>query len=148
MKILCKGKLVSNTEDSFGRRIIAGGVGLKRFQNNPVILGWHDSRQIPIGQATKLTVTPDNTMDIEFYLDSDLMPDKMTTAVRKGILKCLSSGLNNVPGGYKYDGNTGRELISMSEMTEASVVSLGRNADCRFEVIGEVDDKTKETAPS
>lgn len=137
MKIKCKGLLIDNTADTFGRTINAQGVNLERFTVNPVMLGWHDSRKIPIGQATMLKLTGQNTMELEFFLETDLMPADMVAAVRSGILRCLSSGLNILQGGYLYNPAGDTELLSKTELSEASVCSIGRNKNCTFVVVSD-----------
>lgn len=140
MKIKCKGTLVHNTTDSFGRTIDVRGIDLSRFKENAVILAWHESKKIPVGLATKVTIAADNTMGLEFMLDSDLMPEELTNAVKGRYLKCLSCGLVIKDGGYLYNPQTGSEELRQTEMTEASIVTIGRNKNCLFDIVSIEED--------
>jgi len=137
--LLCKGTLVSNTADTYGRLIVTKGMSLKRFQNNPVVLYGHDANR-PIGNVTKLTKKVDGNTLIEFTVRQDMTQPEIYNGIKAGVIKGLSSQLIRLADNKAHVAPTGiYDYIPNSELMEASVVAMGRNSDCRIDSVTESD---------
>jgi HK97 family phage prohead protease len=109
--------------DSHGERIDVGGIDLKEFKKNPVVLWGHDGFNLPIAKATKVWKESNRLMArAKFYLKDDFAR-KVYEYIIDGYLQAVSIG--GMVQEWGEDGLTIAKLI----MKEFSVVSVPANAE-------------------
>ena len=123
----------SESVDRFGDIIRVKGWDLKAFRKNPVFLFGHDSRQPPIGQATKVTKAAPLLLGTAQFMDADISPfaDSVFKMFVQRFLRSVSVGF--MPKDFKRieddDGNfMGIEFIKQ-ELLEFSAVPVPANPD-------------------
>lgn len=114
--------------DSYGE-IVEQDWQLRRYKANPVVLFAHNSRELPIGKATRCEVVKGQLeADIEF-LSAEANPkaEQVWQCVKAGALRALSVGF--VPGDVRVEKRNGKEtyVLSKNELHEISVVPIPAN---------------------
>ena len=109
--------------DAYGEKIDVGGINLKDFKKNPVVLFGHDSFNLPIAKATKVYKDGDKLIArAKFYL-KDEFPRKVYDYIVDGFLQAVSIG--GMVDEWGEDGMT----IKRMTMKEFSVVSIPANPE-------------------
>jgi|GEM_PF-4580650 len=139
--------------DSYGD-IVEQVWRLDRFKSNPVILFGHNSRDLPIGKATRVEVADVNgrkqlecTIQIASAAANPLA-ENVWKSIEEGTLRAVSVGF--VPNDYRWEKRDGREVFVLSdnELHEISVVPIPANpealAKMKSKARGVVDGHPKE----
>ena len=117
-----------NKVNSYGFRTLNAGIDLARFQDNPVLLDFHNpSNKTVIGRWANVRVEKNLLLaDPEFdEEDEDAM--KIKGKVDRGFLKGASMGLT-FNHAYMELTADGTYLLTKSELLEGSIVSIPSNA--------------------
>lgn len=116
--------------DSYGE-IVDQSWRLERFKKNPVILFAHNSREIPIGQATKCEVVNGELECTIRFASEKANPkaEQVWQSVLEKTLRAVSVGFN--PGTVRYEKRNDREVcvLSDNELFEISVTPIPANPD-------------------
>ncbi len=117
-------------EDSYGE-VVEQDWKLARYKANPVVLFSHDSRELPIGRATRVEVVKGQLeADIEF-LNADANPkaELVWNCIRAGALRAVSVGF--IPGDVRLEKRNGKEtyVLSKNHLHEISVVAIPANPE-------------------
>lgn len=110
------------TPDRDGDVIVPGGIDVKNFMRNPVLLWSHDPYQLPIGKITNLSITGEGLIfDAEFASDISDMAKSVRDMFAGGFLNAFSIGF--IP--HERD----REKITKCELVEISAVNIPANPE-------------------
>lgn len=137
---MSKEAIISNsTLNSYGFRVLTGGIDTKQFQRNPILL-WMHSRPVrgttdevmPIGRVENLRVDGDNLIGTPVFDENDDFARKIKSKWESGILKMVSAGLDVVE--QSDDPSMlvpGQRLstVTRSKLREVSIVDMGANDD-------------------
>ena len=125
--------------NSYGFRVLTGGIILDNFLKNPVMLWNHtrtysdrDNAMLPIGRWNNVRVEEGRLLaDAEFDMD-DPFAAKIARKVEKGIINMCSIGIVVVEDSedpeYLVKGQT-RRTVTKCRLREVSVVDIGANAN-------------------
>lgn len=104
---------------------------LERFRANPVILFAHNSRELPIGQATRVEVVNGQLeCTIRFASEkANPLAEKVWQSVCEKTLRAVSVGFK--PGDVRYEKRNGKEVLVLAEneLFEISVTPIPANPD-------------------
>lgn len=104
---------------------------LDAFLKNPVILYAHNSRELPIGQATRVEMVDGQLECTIKFLTEDANPlaEKVWRCLQQKALRAVSVGF--MPNEYRWEMRDGHEVLVLSdnELREISVVPIPGNAD-------------------
>ena len=126
---------------------------LDRYLSNPVVLFGHNSRDLPIGTATRCEVVEASgrkqlECTIQFLTAAaNPMAEQVWHAVQEGGLRAVSVGF--MPGDYRFEKRNGVEVFVLSQNTlhEISVVPIPANpealAKMKSKARGVVDGNTE-----
>lgn len=123
---------VASTEavDSYGE-IVEQNWRLERYLSNPVVLFAHQSRELPIGQSTSVTVAGGQLEVTIRFATSDANPkaEQVWQSVMQGVLRAVSVGF--MPNEYRWEMRDGKEVLVLSdnELHEVSVVPIPANPE-------------------
>ena len=120
--------------DSYGD-IVEQVWRLDRFLENPVILFGHNSRDLPIGQATRCEVTTANgrsQLECTVQLataEANPVAENVWQSLLQGTLRAVSVGF--VPNEYRWEKRDGKDVFVLSdnELHEISVVPIPANPE-------------------
>jgi len=106
-----------------GYRINIGGIGLRRFSSNPVMLKEHDPDDV-IGRWENITVE-NNQLKADAVFDMDDPEGKeIARKVDNNFLRCASIGIIPIELNYIED----EFVMTKCELVEASIVSIPSDA--------------------
>lgn len=118
----------TNAVDSYGD-IVEQSWDLKRFKSNPVILYAHDSRELPIGTATRCEVVKGQLECTIKFCTEDMNPlaEQVWKMVQSGVLRAVSVGF--IPNDIRYEKRDGEDVCVLGncELHEISVVPIPAN---------------------
>ena len=105
----------------------------------PIPLLWQHNHNMPVGEVTSATVTPDGIeivakiakIDEEGVLKNRI--DEAWQSIKSGLVKCLSVGFRAID--YDYIADSYGLNIKSWEWYELSVVTVGANAEDRKSVV-------------
>lgn len=104
---------------------------LDRYLKNPVALYAHNSRDLPIGQATRVEMVDGNLeCTIKFVTEeANPLAQKVWLLLKQKALRAVSVGF--WPNEYRWEMREGREVLVLSdnELREISVVPVPANPD-------------------
>lgn len=108
---------------------------LERFKSNPIVLYGHQSRELPIGKATRVEVVSVNgrrqlETTIEFVSEkANPKAEQVWQLIKEGVLKAVSVGF--LPRNARYEKRDGREVFVLGspELHEVSVVPIPANPE-------------------
>lgn len=108
---------------------------LDRYLANPVVLFGHNSREMPIGKATRTEVVTSNGRQqlectIQFLTEkANPVAEQVWNSVLEGGLRAVSVGF--IPGDYRFEKRNGTEVFVLSKNTlhEISVVPIPANPE-------------------
>jgi len=120
--------------DSWGEIVEQDWI-LERFKANPVILFGHNSRELPVGKATRCEVVTENgraqlECTIEFLSEkANPKAEQVWQSICEGALRAVSVGF--MPGDYRWEKRNGVEVFVLSKNTlhEISVVPIPANPE-------------------
>ncbi len=124
-----KKRFVLNDEtvtNSYGFSIATGGVNLKRFKNNPVMLDSHDTRNV-IGKWTDIKLENSQITATPEFDTEDEQAVKVSGKVERGFLNGCSMGVAFKKNDFKRIGN--KVVLTACELYEASIVAVPSNAN-------------------
>lgn len=120
----------TDTIDSYDE-VVDQSWRLERFRANPVILFAHNSRDLPIGQATRVEVVNGQLeCTVRFASEkANPMAEKVWQSVCEKTLRAVSVGFN--PNDVRYEKRNGREVLVLAdnELFEISVTPIPANPD-------------------
>lgn len=131
--------LSDESVNSYGFRVLTGGIALEAFRKNPVMLWNHtrswtdsDNAMLPIGRWNDVRVEDGKLLaDAEFDMD-DPFAAKIARKVEKGIINMCSIGIVVVEDSNDPEllvkGQT-RRTVTKCRLREVSVVDIGANAN-------------------
>ena len=130
-----------NVINSYGFRVMTGGIRLTQYRKNSIVLWMHkrpsrwdgndkDKERFPIGTAHNLRRKDGQLLaDIEFD-QNDEFAKTIEQKVESGIVKMASAGLMRVSSStdskHLLPGQT-RATLTVSELIEISIVDIGSN---------------------
>jgi HK97 family phage prohead protease len=121
----------TDTIDAYDEVIDQASWRLDAFKRNPVILYGHNSRDLPIGQATRCEVVNDQLEVTIKFATEDANPEaeKVWLLVQQKVLRAVSVGFRPTDG--KYELRDGKEVFVLygCDLREVSVVAIGANPD-------------------
>lgn len=108
---------------------------LDRYLSNPVVLFGHNSRDLPIGKATRVEVVNANgrkQLECTIQIASakaNPMAEQVWNLIEEGALRAVSVGF--MPGDYRLEKRNGVEVFVLSKNTlhEISVVPIPANPE-------------------
>jgi len=118
--------------DRAGEVVVPGGMDLKWFKKNPVILHNHDRDKV-IGKAIAVSKKEDG-IHIKAEVHKGACEDELFYAVQNGLLSTFSIGFACKAGEYKEINNRNVYFITKSELRECSIVTLPCNSESMFEL--------------
>jgi len=134
-KLVCKGIVIHNSTDTFGRFIESKGVRLDRYAKNGVILLDHGknnkTQRTPIGVATSLTKQKDGVTFVTFEVLENMTPAQEYTGIKTGVIKGISAGVARDSVKQVSVVSKGiTDYIATSQLLEITVCSIPRNMNC------------------
>ncbi len=104
---------------------------LDRFLKNPVVLYAHNSRDLPIGQATRVEMV-DVVLECTIKFVSEAanpLAEKVWLLLQQKALRAVSVGF--MPNEFRWEMREGKEILVLSdnELREISVVPIPANPD-------------------
>lgn len=117
-----------NQTNSYGFRILTAGIGLKRFNDNPVMLDQHNnSTKGVLGKWENIRVENDLLLGEPVFDTEDKDALKVSRKVEQGFIKSCSMGFVFNPSDIEI---IGTELIMKAcELVECSIVAVPSNAN-------------------
>ena len=120
---------------------------LDRYKANPVVLYAHQSRELPIGHCTEISVVRgalECTIKFE-TAEANPKADQVYRMVKSGSLRAVSVGF--IPGDYRMEKRDGRDVVVLSNnaLHEISVVPIPSNPEALAKVRAKaIADATRE----
>lgn len=118
--------------DRAGEVVVPGGMDLKWFKKNPVILHNHDRNKV-IGKAVSVS-KKDDGIYIKAEVHKGACEEELFYAVKNGLLRTFSIGFACKAGEFKEIGGRNVYFIVRSELRECSIVTLPCNSESMFEL--------------
>lgn len=104
---------------------------LERFRANPVVLYAHQSRELPIGQATRVELVEGNLETTIRFASAQANPkaEQVWKLLQEGALRAVSVGF--VPKTVRYEKRNGQDVyvLADNELHEISVVPIPANPE-------------------
>lgn len=132
-------EVVISTEaiNSYGSRVLTGGINLKQYKKNPIVLFMHNrpwrgtmDECLPIGKMQNLRVEEGKLLGEIHFDENDEFAKKIESKFEGGFLNMVSAGLDIVElsdeNSLLLPGQT-RMTIKKSKLREVSVVDIGSN---------------------
>ena len=118
----------TSSKDRHNEVIEVGGIDLKSYKENPIVLYGHDYEALPIGKTLSIKKTPDGKLVAKFQFAVAEYPFANTVyqLVRGGYLNDVSIG------GMVTQWSQDYMTIEKLEMVEFSVVNIGANRDAKI----------------
>lgn len=133
--------------DAHGDVIDQGSWVLNHFQANPIVLYGHNSKDLPIGQATAVSVVAGKLMaTIKFAsAEANPMAERVWKLIQEGILRAVSVGFQPTDG--RYEMRDGDEVFVWRSpiLKEISVVPVPANHEALARMKTLLDTKAKAT---
>ena len=135
-------KISTTDVDRDGDVMMPSGIDLSNFRENPVVLFGHDSSQLPVAKAVRITTEANSvTAEVKFaerppeHPDAaEWNPDTMLSMFKQGILRAFSVGFIIPEGGARLATKKDRgrfpgvrRVISKWQLLEFSVVPIPSN---------------------
>jgi len=147
--------------DRDGDVMIAQGMNSKNYEANPILLGMHDDRKIPIGKCVSIRRKAGH-VEMDFELTprpanhvGEWEPEMYGAAIAFGSLKGVSIRFNPLAGGVrranqadvqKY-GEDCLQVYSKWELLEVSCVSIPANQEALIYAVAKAAKLSKVPAP-
>lgn len=130
----------SEVVDRDGDTLIAKGCDFTNYSKNPQFLGFHNSRDFPLGKVVNFWAEDkDVYADVYFPTIDELTTDKENVSEKAKLVDftycCYKNGMLNavsvgfIPKDYDQDKETGGYIINKWELLEFSAVCVPANQD-------------------
>jgi len=124
-------EFVASTDavDSHGDVIEQASWQLGHYRENPVVLYGHDSRELPIGQATRVEVKNGQLETTIQFASAEANPraEQVWQLVREGVLRAVSVGFLPTKGAYERRDGSEVFVWKSPVLKEISVVPVPAN---------------------
>lgn len=134
--------------DAHGDVIDQGSWVLNHFQANPIILYGHNSKELPIGQATAVSVVNGKLMATIKFASAEANPkaEQVWKLIQEGILRAVSVGFQPTDG--RYEMRNGDEVFVWRSpiLKEISVVPVPANHEALARMKSAIRELQKEGA--
>lgn len=102
-----------------------------RYESNPVVLWAHESRELPIGVATKVRVVKKELLATVRFVGADVNPkaEQVWQGVKQGVIRGMSVGF--YPRSVRVEKQNDRELLVLddNELLELSITPIPSNPE-------------------
>lgn len=133
-------RISSEVVDRDGDTLIAKGCDFTNYAKNPQFLGFHNSRDFPLGKVVKFWAEEKEVYaDVYFPTVEELSTDKDNVSEKAKLVDftycCYKNGMLNavsvgfIPKDYDEDKETGGYIIKAWELLEFSAVCVPANQD-------------------
>ena len=141
--------MTTNSVDRDRDVIETKGIDTTSFEENPVVLWAHDSRQPPIGVVTDL-VKSDNMLTGTVKFADTLRGQEIFKLYKDGIMKTWSIGFQGIDVDYRVDkdGDIEGYNFKSSELLELSAVPVPANAEALTRAYKGIKDESLKEALS
>lgn len=126
--------------DRSGEVVVPGGMDVKAYKKNPVILLNHDRSRV-IGKALSVTKSDDGIM-IKAEIHKGACDDETFYAIKNGLVTTFSIGFRVKAGEFKEINKNNVFFITKSELYETSCVTIPCNAESTFSVVKSLEGDT------
>lgn len=120
--------LSDESVNTYGFRVLTGGLSLERFEKNPVMLYSHDNMVLPIGRWVNIRVEGKKLLADAEFDEGDEFAMEVKRKVEAGLLRCCSIGFSIKTRG---EGADGVPEVTESELLEGSICAVGANPNAR-----------------
>lgn len=111
--------------------IVRANWDTSRYEANPVVLWAHESRELPIGVATKVRVVKKELLATVRFVGADVNPkaEQVWQGVKQGVIRGMSAGF--YPRSVRYEKQDDRELLVLddNELLELSITPIPSNPE-------------------
>ncbi|MBP3762936.1 MAG: HK97 family phage prohead protease [Bacteroidales bacterium] len=122
--------LTDESVNSYGYRVLAGGLDRAQFLKNPVMLYSHDYGLMPIGTWEDVREEDGRLVADAKFDEGDAFAIEVQRKVDAGVLRCCSIGFNVIEvdegEALKLPGQTG-PTVTKAELLECSICTFGAN---------------------
>lgn len=123
----------NETVDSYGTKLSQAGWDLSRFDLNPVVLFCHRSRDLPVGQATRIAVENGElvaTVKIA-SVEANPLAENVWQSIIERTLRGISVGFDPLEYHFERETPTSSEILVFDRMLliELSIAPLPSNPD-------------------
>lgn len=129
-------EVIISTEavNSYGSRVLTGGIDLSQYERNPVLLWMHrrswEPGAMPIGRVENLRVEDGKLIGTPVFDQNDDFAKQIESKWENGFLRMASAGLEPIETtpdpGLVLPGQT-RETVTRCKLVEVSIVDIGGN---------------------
>ena len=125
-------------ENSYGFSILTSGIGLSRFENNPVMLDnhWNNTSNV-LGSWEKVKKENGLLTGHPVFDNKDKEAKKIAGKVQRGFIKSCSMGISFNREDLKLIG--GKLILTKCELYEVSIVAIPSNANSIRLYVGDND---------
>jgi hypothetical protein len=138
--VMAKEIVISNSKlNSYGFRVLTGGIDIAQFQRNPILLWQHNrtwrgttDEVLPIGRMENLRFEGDSLIGTPVFDDNDEFARKIKVKFESGFLKMCSPGFSPIETSNDADmllPGQWRPTITKAKLLEVSIVDIGANDD-------------------
>lgn len=123
----CECTMSTDDEDSYGDVIDQATWRLQRYLANPVVLGFHNSRSLPVGRAENVRIEGGALKSLIRFNQANPEVAAIYESIKAGFLKGVSVGF--VPGRVDREQRGEREVTILRdcELYELSIVPIPAN---------------------
>lgn len=122
--------LTDESVNSYGYRVLAGGLDRAQFLKNPVMLYSHEYGLLPIGNWEDVREADGHLLADAKFDEGDAFAMEIARKVEAGVIRCCSIGFNVLEvddsEGLKLPGQTG-PTVTKAELLECSICTFGAN---------------------
>ena len=129
-------EVIISTEavNSYGTRVLTGGIDLEQYRRNPVLLWMHrrawEGESMPIGKIENLRVEDGKLIGRPVFDQTDEFAKRIERKWEQGYLRMASAALEplevDADPGLALAGQT-RATVTRSKLIEVSIVDIGGN---------------------
>ena len=146
-----KARFIASTSsvDTMGDTIDQNGWELSDFKKNPVVLYAHDTRSLPVGKVSEISVQNNALVaSVDFIRAGvDDFADKVATLVKEGFLSAVSVGFSAIDyeprvdkqgfiSGYNFKRQALKELSIVPVPANAEALAISRSLNLSAEQRG------------
>jgi hypothetical protein len=118
--------------NAYGFRVLTGGIDVRQYLRNPVLLWNHRHDILPVGRIENLRVEGDRLIGTPVFDEADDFAKKVQSKFESGFLRMASAGLDPLETGTAkellVEGQT-RATVIKSKLVEVSMTGTGANDD-------------------
>ena len=129
--------------NSYGFRVLTGGIEIEQFQKNPLLLWMHKrpfeaNDPLPIGRIENLRIEGDSLIGTPVFDENDEFALQIKNKWENNILNCVSAGLDVIETSEEpamFLPKQKYATVTKAKLKEVSIVDIGANEDALgFEV--------------